>query len=624
MRISKLRSTTSLVISTALLAAPLAAQETAEANDTMAEPTLCVGLEETDVTVTPDADATDDTEVDAEVVFPCLDPTGAVIADQEALDAAIVAQMEAMVAEDVAEADAAEPATEEVESAEAAEAVAEDVPTEDISEDAAIAEAVDEEAVADETATEEVVAAEAAPAEEVVEETPAEETAEAEMAEETPADATEDVTETAAETEAETANSDEALPEGDAEVDVVTEGLPKGDEDTAAVTEGLPEGDETDVTVSEGLPEGDETSEEPVTVVEDEAAPTAAAAAAAETTEDSDVVADDADIVVEEVGEDDVRTSDEDFATAATGNAATTDDGDEDGMSSFERAILLGLGAVVVGSVLDNGDEVVANSGDRIVVQREGELVVLKDDDVLLRQPGSRVRTQSFDDGSTITTLIRENGDRIVTIRAADGRVLRRTRVLEDGRTFVLFDDTEQAEPVDLVELRQPQDEVAPELQASSADVDSLRLALLANQNAGIDRTFSLRQIRQIKEVRELAPQVELDIVTFASGSAAIEPSQAEELTDLGLTLSNIIAEDPGQVFLIEGHTDAVGDAGYNLALSDRRAETVALALTEYFGVPPENLITQGYGETVLKVPTLEDERANRRAAVRNITNLLQ
>ena len=75
---------------------------------------------------------------------------------------------------------------------------------------------------------------------------------------------------------------------------------------------------------------------------------------------------------------------------------------------------------------------------------------------------------------------------------------------------------------------------------------------------------------------------------------------------------------------VIEGHTDAVGDASYNLALSDRRAETVALALTEYFDVPPANLVTQGYGESQLRVPTNGPEPANRRAVVRNITGLLR
>jgi outer membrane protein OmpA-like peptidoglycan-associated protein len=76
-------------------------------------------------------------------------------------------------------------------------------------------------------------------------------------------------------------------------------------------------------------------------------------------------------------------------------------------------------------------------------------------------------------------------------------------------------------------------------------------------------------------------------------------------------------------VFLIEGHTDAVGADDDNLSLSDRRAETVALVLTEQFQVPPENLTSQGYGEQQLKVPTEGPERQNRRVTMRRITPLL-
>jgi outer membrane protein OmpA-like peptidoglycan-associated protein len=47
------------------------------------------------------------------------------------------------------------------------------------------------------------------------------------------------------------------------------------------------------------------------------------------------------------------------------------------------------------------------------------------------------------------------------------------------------------------------------------------------------------------------------------------------------------------------------------------------VALTEQFKVPPENLVTQGYGEQNLKVPTQGPEEANRRVAVRRITPLL-
>ena len=85
-----------------------------------------------------------------------------------------------------------------------------------------------------------------------------------------------------------------------------------------------------------------------------------------------------------------------------------------------------------------------------------------------------------------------------------------------------------------------------------------------------------------------------------------------------------MLLDNPCEVLLIEGHTDAVGSDCFNLALSDRRAESVALALTEAFRTPPENLIVQGYGESFLKVQSQGAEASNRRATVRRITPLLR
>ncbi|NNE88714.1 MAG: OmpA family protein [Silicimonas sp.] len=333
-----------------------------------------------------------------------------------------------------------------------------------------------------------------------------------------------------------------------------------------------------------------------------------------------------AEIETQVVSEEDVRTSAEDFETRAIGDAAASAkaSGNTDGgLSKFEKALLLGLGAAVVGSVLKNGDQVVSNSGDRVIIERDGELRVLKNDDELLRRPGAQVQTQTFGDGSTRTVVTYEDGRQVITVRANDGSVLRRTLIRpSDGAEIVLFDDTETVEPVDFESL--------PTLKAADdtpdvdlSDQEALRIALRRSLLADVDRSFSLQQVRIYKRVRALAPEVELSAVTFETGSAAIRPSQAEALSELGFAMSEIIANDPRAVFLVEGHTDAVGRASYNLALSDRRAETVALALTEYFDVPPQNLITQGYGETDLKVPVLTDERANRRAVVRNITGLL-
>jgi len=150
---------------------------------------------------------------------------------------------------------------------------------------------------------------------------------------------------------------------------------------------------------------------------------------------------------------------------------------------------------------------------------------------------------------------------------------------------------------------------------------DELRAALQRESN--IDRRFTLSQIRNIPEVRALVAPVNIDAITFDTGSSAIRPDQAQALQGLGRVIQDQIANNPREIFMIEGHTDTVGSDAANLALSDRRAETVALALAEYFDVPPENLVTQGYGEQFLRIRAEGDIRENRRASVRRITELL-
>ena len=283
---------------------------------------------------------------------------------------------------------------------------------------------------------------------------------------------------------------------------------------------------------------------------------------------------------------------------------------------------VLVLGGLVVGSLLRNGDKVVSNSGDRVVAQRpDGTYYLLKDDDAALRQPGSEVRTESFEDGSTRTTVTQADGTRIVTIRNAAGRVLRRDRILPDGREVRLLDDTAPAPEIDVSRLPSTQGRVI----GSEQDLAEALAALEAGRARGdLVGGFSLGQIRDIDRVRHLAPRMEVDNIVFASGSSAIRSSEAEKLDRLGRLMQDMVAQNPREIFLIEGHTDAVGGADYNLALSDRRAESLALALSEYFDIPAENMVVQGYGESELRVDTIMDEPRNRRAVVRVITPLMR
>ncbi|MFV0300805.1 MAG: OmpA family protein, partial [Paracoccus sp. (in: a-proteobacteria)] len=298
-------------------------------------------------------------------------------------------------------------------------------------------------------------------------------------------------------------------------------------------------------------------------------------------------------------------------------NAAAEDD---DNDNDLARALILGLGAVAVGSMLNNNRQVALSAPDRVVVQRaDGSQEVIKDEVALLRQPGSTVTTEDFDDGSSRTIVTRADGSKVVTIRDADLRVLRRTLISTDGRSTMLIDDTADVRPVDVASLPEP----APvQTTGGTLSEDELRTAL--QREATIDRRFTLGQIRNIPEVRALVAPVNIDAITFDTGSAAINPDQARQLATLGRVIQDAIAKNPREVFMIEGHTDTVGAGAMNLALSDRRAESVALALSEYFAVPPENMVVQGYGEQFLKVRAEGDIRANRRASVRRITDLLR
>ncbi len=570
--------------------------------------------------VEAEAEAEVETEAEAEPGSVLDQAADAVESTGDAAAAAVDSAVEqADEAADAAEAQA-EAAAEAASEAEA-EATAEAEVDEEVE-----AEAEAEAEVEQEVEAEPVVEQEAEVEAETMQdaEVEAETTAEAEATADTAAETTEPVETTESELEAETATEAEAVQNDeatattaqDAETEAEMSGEAVGEEDNAGLTEEQIQARE-ERREARRAERREERREE--RRAEREAAAAAAAAAAENDAE--------AEVVTEEVTEEDVRTSDEDFDTKVTAageaEAAASND-DDSGLSDFEKALLLGLGAVAVGSVLNNGEKIVSRSGDRVVVQDDtGELRVLKDDNALLRRPGDEVQTQTFDDGSTRTIVTKSDGSRVETIRSRDGTVLRRTNFDAQGREYVLVDDLVEEREVVVNDLPQVQ-ETQQAQRASTQDEAALRQALQTELRNDQGRTFSLRQVREIREVRSLAPQLELDAVRFPTGSAAIQPEQARSLANIGTTLRDLIQKDPRTVILVEGHTDAVGDASYNLALSDRRAETVALALTEYFDVPPANLITQGYGESQLRVPTTSAEPANRRAVVRNITGLLR
>ena len=296
------------------------------------------------------------------------------------------------------------------------------------------------------------------------------------------------------------------------------------------------------------------------------------------------------------------------------------------------RGELLGAAAVgaVIGALIPAlGGKVVEDEGDRIIVERDGEYYVRKDESSLLRRGDAEVTVTRLRGGRTLETVTRRNGVVIETVRDEGGYVLKRTRILPNGREYVLIDnrDRDDNQRVDWdrrlppIRVDIPRDRYIVPARRASRQV--IYETITAPPVEKVEQNYTLRDVRENERIRAKVRRVDLDTITFETGSAVVRQSQVPLLEDMAAAIQELLDQDPSAVVLVEGHTDAVGSETYNLALSDRRAETGAAILVDSYGIPPENLVTQGYGEQYLKVDTEQAEAQNRRATIRNITPLL-
>lgn len=279
------------------------------------------------------------------------------------------------------------------------------------------------------------------------------------------------------------------------------------------------------------------------------------------------------------------------------------------------------------------GNRTIIREPDRTII-REGQQTIIRHDETDRFRYGARDVHLERHGNENIMVVVRPNGDRIVDTIDENGFLIRRARILPDGREIIIIDDHPREHRFDprfgfgsfFVDLpppviRMPRDRyIVDDDRANQALIYE---TLIAPPVDAIERPYSLDEIRYSAPLRDRMPRIDLDTLTFDTGSWELTPDQIERLAIIADGLNRAITRNPREVFLIEGFTDAVGSDVDNLSLSDRRAESVAIALTQHFGVPAENLATQGYGAQYLKVPTSEPERANRRVTVQRITPLL-
>ena len=330
---------------------------------------------------------------------------------------------------------------------------------------------------------------------------------------------------------------------------------------------------------------------------------------------------------------------------AAANVRAPTSDADAQRASGGVQAPAVKIEAVTSerGQRMDQRPNFAAPDGARIENSQDNRLIINFGDEVFVRhddtqrftRDGERPSYEQLDRDRYRETIDRPDGDRIVTVRNRYGDIIQRSRIDARGREYVLFYSPElENQPNQDDYYRDPGDDLPP--MRLRIPVNQYIIDTSEDENRDyydflrqppvepVERIYSLNEVRYSARIRDKVRRIDLDTITFATGSADIPMVQAKTMRGIAEAMGNIIKKDPTETFLIEGHTDAVGTPQSNLVLSDKRAESVANVLTDVYGIPPENLATQGYGEQYLKVQTDGPEQQNRRVTIRRVTALVR
>ncbi len=114
--------------------------------------------------------------------------------------------------------------------------------------------------------------------------------------------------------------------------------------------------------------------------------------------------------------------------------------------------------------------------------------------------------------------------------------------------------------------------------------------------------------VKEVKPPDRLCMSLQME---FDSGKSDVKAQYHNEIAKLG----EYMKKYPTTTATIEGHTDNIGGAEYNMRLSQQRAESVVNYLVDNFGIERSRLHAKGYGSTrrIAYNDTAEGRQKNRR-----------
>jgi outer membrane protein OmpA-like peptidoglycan-associated protein len=208
------------------------------------------------------------------------------------------------------------------------------------------------------------------------------------------------------------------------------------------------------------------------------------------------------------------------------------------------------------------------------------------------------------------------------TVRS-DREWLRRHMEEERNIRRIELDDEPTIGRIEIDDENYGYDEEYDDVFAAEVDEEDIERVLVAPPRQKVRRVASVEEIEQKPEIRNSLRRIEIDTIRFGFNEAFVREEEISALDEIALVMEKVLKKYPREVFLIEGHTDAVGSDAYNYRLSKARAEAVKKALSSFYLIPSRNLKTVGLGERYLKIPTAEAEAENRRVSISRATSVL-
>jgi len=161
--------------------------------------------------------------------------------------------------------------------------------------------------------------------------------------------------------------------------------------------------------------------------------------------------------------------------------------------------------------------------------------------------------------------------------------------------------------------------------QAQSSADTATQKASQANQSAtqaqgsaqeAVNRADSLASV--VKNIDNYKSVADVS-VTFAFDKAVLTKPEKAELDKFATSLGDL----KSYILEVTGGTDSTGDANYNYALSQRRADAVVQYLASTYNIAPHRFYLIGIGKDVEVAPntTAAGRAKNRRVTVQLLTN---